>query len=125
MAFDRLSQYGTDTMGRGTQNFQGLTVPNMGMSVHESYASERDETDAEAHPATGGNPLVFVFILLGLIIAMFFVHKSSAVIKGETFGVNWFTFLEVGVMSSFFILLIKAVFGRYHVYGITNAVSTL
>ena len=125
MPLDRLSQYGTDTMSRGAAGFQGLTVPRDTASIHSGYGAERDETDPEAHPATAGNPLVFVFILLGLIIAMFFVHKSSAVIKGETFGVNWFSFLEVGVMASFFILLLKAVFGRWHVAGITNAVASL
>ena len=125
MPLDRVSQYGTDTMGRGTANMQALTVPRMGMQIFESPGGERDDADANSHPATGGNPLAFVFILLGLIVAMFFVHRSSSVVKGESFGVNWFTFLEVGVMATFFILLIKAVFGRFHVYGITNAVSAL
>lgn len=125
MPLDRVSQYGTDTMSRGAANFQGLTIPNLSADVHSSYGAERDQADSESHPATAGNPLLFVFILLGLIVAMWFVHKSSAVIKGESFGVNWFSFIEVGVMASFFILLIKAVFGRYHVAGITNAVATL
>jgi hypothetical protein len=122
---DRVTQYGTDTMGRGAANMQALTVPRNFMSVHNSAPSEVDEANPEDHPATGGNPLTFVFILLGLIVAMFFVHKSSAVIKGESFGVNWFSFIEVGVMASFFILLLKAVFGRWHVPGITNAVASL
>lgn len=125
MALDRVSQYGTDPMGRGAANMSALTVPRGFMSVHESPGSEVDDADAQSHPATGGNPLTLVFILLGLIVAMYFVHKSSTVIKGESFGVNWFSFVEVGVMSTFFIFLLKAVFGRWHVYGITNAVATL
>jgi hypothetical protein len=125
MAFDRVSQYGVDPTGRGAANMSALTVPRGFMSSHNSPANEVDEGDAEAHPATGGNPLTFVFILLGLIVAMFFVHRSSSIVKGETFGVNWFTFLEVGVMATFFILLIKAVFGRWHVYGITPAVAAI
>jgi hypothetical protein len=123
--FDRVSQYGTDPMGRGAANMSALTVPRNFASSHVSPGVEVDEGDADAHPATGGNPLTFVFILLGLIVAMFFVHRSSSIIKGETFGVNWFTFLEVGVMATFFILLIKAVFGRWHVYGITPAVAAI
>ncbi len=125
MPVDRVSQYGTDTMSRGAANFQALTVPRQFSGQNESFGSERDEGDSEAHPATAGNPVTFMLILLGLIVAMFFVHKSSSVIKGDSFGVNWFSFVEVGVMSSFFILLIKAIFGRYHVPGITNAVATL
>lgn len=125
MPLDRVSQYGTDTTSRGAANMSALTIPRMGMKIFESPGGERDDADPNAHPATGGNPLAFVFILLGLIIAMFFVHRSSSVIKGESFGVNWFTFVEVGVMASFFILLIKAIFGRFHVYGITNAVSAI
>jgi hypothetical protein len=125
MAFDRVSQYGVDTMGRGAANMSALTVPRGFASSHVSPGAEVDEGDADAHPATGGNPLTFVFILLGLIVAMFFVHRSSSIIKGETFGVNWFTFLEVGVMATFFILLIKAIFGRWHVYGITPAVAAI
>ncbi len=102
-----------------------LTVPRGFLSTHTSAGTEVDEGDADAHPATGGNPLTFVFILLGLIVAMFFVHRSSNIVKGETFGINWFTFLEVGVMATFFILLIKAIFGRWHVYGITPAVAAI
>lgn len=125
MPFDRVSQYGVDTMGRGAANMSALTVPNNFAAVHFSAGSEVDEANPEEHPATGGNPLTFVFILLGLIVAMFFVHRSSSIVKSEAFGVNWFTFLEVGVMSSFFILLIKAIFGKWHVFGITPAVAAL
>ena len=125
MPFDRVSQYGTDTMGRGAGNMQALTVPRNFMSVHQSAGNEVDEANPDEHPATGGNPLTFVFILLGLIVALFFVHRSSGVLKSEAFGVNWFTFVEVGVMSSFFILLAKAIFGRWHVPGITNGVAAL
>jgi hypothetical protein len=123
--FDRLSQYGTDTSGRGAGNMSALTVPRNFQGVHTSAGSEVDEATPEEHPATGGNPLTFVFILLGLIVVMFFVQKSSSVIKGETFGVNWFSFLQVGVMATFFILLLKAVFGRWHVWGVSNAVSAI
>ncbi len=125
MALDRVSQYGTDTMGRGAANMSALTVPRNFFSIHNAPGEEVDEGDADSHPATGGNPLTFVFILIGLIVAMFFVHRSSSLIKGETFGVNWFTFLEVGVMATAFILLIKAVFGRWHVYGITPAIAAI
>lgn len=123
--FDRVSQYGTDPSGRGAANMSALTVPQNFLSVHQSAGSEVDDANPDEHPATGGNPLTFVFILLGLIVAMFFVHRSSSVLRENTFGVNWFTFLEVGVMASFFILLVKAVFGRFHVFGITNAVATI
>lgn len=102
-----------------------LTVPRNFMSIHQSAGSEVDEANPEDHPATGGNPLTFVFILLGLIVAMFFIHRSSGLIKNESFGVNWFTFLEVGVMATTFILLAKSVFGRFHVPGITNAVAAI
>jgi hypothetical protein len=102
-----------------------LTVPRNFAAVHTSPGNEVDEANPEEHPATGGNPLTFVFILLGLIVAMFFVQRSSSIIKGETFGVNWFSFLQVGVMASFFILLVKAIFGRWHVYGVTPAVAAL
>ncbi len=125
MAFDRVSQYGTDTMGRGAGNMSALTVPRNFATVHMSAGNEVDEANPDDHPATGGNPLTFVFILLALIVVMFFVHKSSSIIKGETFGVNWFTFLEVGTMATFFILLLKAVFGRFHVAGITPAVAAI
>ena len=125
--FDRVSQYGTDPSSRGAANMQALTVPRYYQQAHLSAGEERDEAgNADSqHPATGGNPLTFVFILLGLIIALFFVHKASPYLREQTFGVNWLSFLEVGVMASFFILLTKAVFGRYHVRGITNAVATL
>lgn len=123
--FDRVSQYGTDPTGRGAANMSTLTIPRGFMSTHTSPGAEADEGNADNHPATGGNPLTFVFILLGLIVAMFFVHRSSSVIKGESFGVSWFTFIEVGVLASFFILLIKAIFGRFHVPGITNAVAAI
>lgn len=127
MPLDRVTQYGTDTTGRGASNMQALTVPQYYQQAHLSAGDERDQasnTDSQ-HPATGGNPLTLVFILLGLIVAMFFVHKSSPFLREQTFGVNWLSFFEVGVMATFFILLLKAVFGRYHVRGITNAVATI
>jgi len=123
--FDRVSQYGVDTMGRGAGNMSALTVPRNFASVHFSPGNEVDEANPEEHPATSGNPLTFLFILLALIVVMFFIHRSSSVIKGETFGVNWFTFIEVGTMATFFILLLKAFFGRFNVPGITNAVAAI
>lgn len=125
MPLDRVNQYGVDTTGRGAANLQALTVPRFRMGSHDAPGSEADEGAANDHPATGGNPLTFVFILLGLIVALFFVHRSSSVLKSEAFGVNWFTFVEVGVMASFFILLVKAIFGKFHVPGVTNAVAAL
>ena len=125
MAFDRVSQYGTDTTSRGAGNMSALTVPRNFMAVHSAPGNEVDEANPEDHPATSGNPLAFVFILLGLIVAMFFVHKSSSVLKSESFGVNWFSFVEVTVMASFGILLLKAIFGKWHVPGITNGVAAL
>ncbi len=122
---DRISQYGTDTTGRGAANMSALTVPRNFTYTHSSPGTEVDEGDADSHPATGGNPLLFVFILLGLIVGMFFLHKSSSVLKQETFGVNWFTFFEVGIMATAFILLEKAIFGRWHVPGITSAVAAI
>lgn len=121
---DRVNQYGVDTMGRGSANMQALSIPRGFNISHETPGAESDE-GMEDHPATGGNPLAFMFILLGLIVAMFFLHKASPVLKQESFGVNWFSFFEVGVMSVFFILLVKAVFGRFHVYGITPAVASI
>ena len=123
--FDRVSQYGVDTMGRGAGNMSALTVPRNFAGVHFSAGNEVDEANPEEHPATSGNPLTFLFILLALIVVMFFIHRSSSVIKGETFGVNWFTFIEVGTMATFFILLLKAFFGRFNVPGITNAVAAI
>lgn len=124
MALDRLNQYGVSMQGRGAENMSALSIPRGFGISHESPTAEVDEGDEE-HPATGGNPLSLMFILLGLIVAMFFVHKSSSIIKSEAFGVNWFTFFEVGVMATFFILLLKAVFGRFHLYGITPAVASI
>ena len=125
MPLDRVSQYGTDTMGRGAANMSALTVPQGFFGTHLSAGAEVDQGEPDNHPATGGNPLTFVFILLGLIVVLFFVHKSSSVIQSNAFGVNWFTFIETGVMASFFILLVKAIFGRWHVSGVTNAVAAL
>jgi len=125
MAFDRVSQYGVDPMGRGAANMSALTVPRNFFAVHTSAGNEVDEANPEDHPATGGNPLTFVFLLLGLIVVMFFVHRSSSFLQQNSFGVNWFTFIETGVLATFFILLIKAFFGRFHVPGITNAVAAI
>jgi len=123
--FDRVSQYGIDPTSRGAGNMSALTVPRNFAAVHETAGNEVDDANPDEHPATGGNPTTFLFILLGLIVALFFVHRSSSVLQSNAFGVNWFTFIEVGVMASFFILLIKAIFGRWHVFGVTNAVAAI
>ena len=126
--FDRVTTYGVDTMSRGAANAQALTRPFEGSedpAVFETFGAEYDTMEAEAHPATGGTPLTFVFILLGLILVMFIVHRSSPVLERETFGVNWMSFIQVGVLATFFILLLKAVFGRFHVRGVSNAVAAI
>lgn len=126
--FDRQTQYGTDTMSRGAANAQAITMPfddNVSPEVFESFGTEYDTMDSESHPATGGNPLSLLFLLLGLIVAMFIVHRSSPLLERETFGVNWLSFVQVGVMASFFILLVKAIFGRWNVRGITPGVAAL
>lgn len=126
--FDRQTQYGTDPSSRGAANMQALTRPFYGEESPEVFASagsEYDTMDAETHPATGGNPVTFLFLLLGLIVAMWVLHRSSPILERETFGVNWMSFFQVGVMASFFILLAKAFFGRFNVRGITPGVAAL
>ena len=129
MALNRNLSYGTDTMSRGAGNVQALTLPSYGddsEEVFESYNDTRDErAGPDAHPATGGSPLTFLFILIGLVVIMWFVHRASPALDNNSLGVNWFSFVEVGVMASAFILLAKAVFGRWHVRGITNAVAAI
>lgn len=129
MPFDRVTQYGMDTMGRGAANMQALTRPFFGdesESVHETAGTDYDNMEAGAdHPATAGNPVSFLLILLGLIVALFFVHKASPILARETFGVNWLSFFQVGVMATAFILLEKAIFGRFPVPGVTNAVAAI
>lgn len=122
---DRMSQYGVDPTGRGAANMSALTVPQFYQSVHSSPGSEVDEGDTESHPATGGNPVSFIFVLIGFLVFMFILRRSSSLIQGETFGVNWFTFFQVGAMATAFILLLKSVFGRWHVWGITPAVAAI
>jgi hypothetical protein len=50
-----------------------LTVP--ACQVRLTYlgraVSEVDEGDPEAHPATAGNPLTFLFIIIGTIVALY------------------------------------------------------
>lgn len=123
--FDRVSQYGVDMTGRGTDNMRALTVPQMSQSYRTSPAEEVDEANPETHPATGGNPLTFLFIIIGTIVALYFVRQSSPIVERNTFGLNWFTFLQVTVMSIGGILLTKAFFGRWHVPGISNAVAAI
>jgi hypothetical protein len=122
---DRLSQYGVDTSSRGAGNMSALTVPHNFAQARFSPGNEVDEANPEEHPATGGNPVTFLFILIGLIIAMFFLQRASSVLQRDTFGVNWFSFFQTGVMATAFILLLKAVFGRWHVAGITPAVAAI
>ena len=126
--FDRQTQYGTDTMSRGAANAQALTMPfdqNVDPSVFESFGAEYDSMDSESHPATGGSPVTFLLILIGLIVGLWLIHRSSSVLARETFGVNWLSFFQVGVMATAFILLEKAFFGRFHVRGITPAVAAV
>lgn len=120
--FDRRNEYGVSTSGRGVNNMSGVTLPHRQDDVFQGADEQGGDDD---HPATAGNPLTFLFIILGTIVALFFVRKSSSVIQGETFGVNWFTFLQVTVMSIGGILLTKAIFGRFPVPGISNAVAAI
>lgn len=126
--FDRQTQYGTDPTSRGAANAQAITMPfdeTVSPEVFESFGAEWDTMDAESHPATGGSPLSLLFLLLGLIVVMWVVRRTSPILSNDMFGVNWLTFIQVGTMSAFFILLIKAIFGRWQVRGITPGVAAL
>lgn len=123
--FDRVSQYGVDPMGRGAGNMSALTVPRNFAAVHATAGNEVDDANPEEHPATSGNPLYFMAILFAVIVIAFLAQRTSPALKAETFGVNWFSFVVGGSMSVLFILLIKAVFGRWHVSGITPAVAAI
>lgn len=126
--FDRQTTYGVDTMSRGAANAQALTQPFYGQEspeVFESFGAEYDGMNSEAHPATGGNPVTFLLILLGLIVGMWVLQRASPVLERETFGVNWMSFAQVTVMAMAGILLSKAFFGRFHVRGITPAVAAI
>lgn len=123
--FDRVTQYGVDPTGRGTGNMSALTIPRNAGVTHSSPAAQADELDPESHPATSGNPLTFLFIIIGTMIALFFIRKASSVLQTETLGLNWFNFFTVTTMAIGGILLSKAVFGRWNVPGVTNAVAAI
>ena len=108
---------------------QALTRPFFGdesSEVHEGAGTEYDTLEAGAdHPAVAGNPVTFLLILIGLIVALWAVHRASPILGRETFGVNWLSFFQVTVMAICGILLTKAFFGRFHIPGITPAIAAI
>lgn len=126
--FDREVQYGVDTRSRGGANAQALTMPfpeDANPEIYEGFGTEYDAMVGADHPATGGNPLTLLWIVIGMIVALFFVHRLSPALNEETFGINWLSFFQVGVLSVGFILLGKAIFGRWHVPGITSGFAAI
>lgn len=113
MAFDRVVQSGVSTQRVGVANMQGLTLfRDIGPDYHLSPEVEADE--AAMAGVEEGSPHLWLAALLVAIAALWIVNQHYK------FGVFNLAFIVLVVIAVS--VLLKTVFGRFHVPGLSQVI---
>lgn len=113
MAFDRVVQSGISTQRVGVSNMQGLTLfRDIGPDYHLSPETEADE-NAMAGVETG-SPHLWLAALLVLAAALWIMNQHFK------FGVFNLAFIVLVVISVS--VLLKTIFGKFHVPGLSPVI---
>ena len=98
----------------GAAGLSGQTLPIDQPAVHAPA------TPAEADPRfTGGSPHVVIVGLIGLLVLMWFVRRSSAHLQQNVLGINMFNMLIITITAIVGIVLLKMLFSFVPVPGVT------
>ncbi len=104
-------------LGPGIGGMQSETLP---------YDSPQDHAPADAGgneaAYTGGAPHLTLIGVGGLILIMWFIRKQSAHLQATTLGINLFNLLTITLTAILGIVLLKVIFTKVPVPGVTNLV---
>lgn len=117
------TQPGIDTSGIGAANVQALTLFDSSPS-EPPYPIEAvmSGPSSSGESPIGGNP---VYIILGLLAGLVFLgwlRKQSSHLEGQTLAFNAFNFVVVILVTMIGFVLLKVVFSKYKVPGVTQLV---
>jgi hypothetical protein len=113
VAFDRVVQSGISTQRIGAANMQGLTLfKDIGPDYH--LAPDVEATENAMAGVEEGSPHLWLAALLVLVAALWIVNQHYK------FGVFNLAFIVLVVMASS--VLLKTVFGKFHVPGLSQVV---
>lgn len=112
-SFDRVVQSGISTQRVGVANMQGLTLMSgIGPDYHEAPQQEADENAMAG--VQEGSPHLWLAALLVLVAALWIINQHYK------FGVFNLAFIVVTVLAMS--VLLKAIFGKYHVPGLSQVI---
>lgn len=109
--FDRVVQFGTSPQRVGVANMQKLTLFEDVPAYHESPGQEFAENTGAPPP---GSPHLWLAALLVLVTALWIVNRHFS------FGPLNLVFIILVTISG--IVLLKTVFGKFHVPGLSQVV---
>lgn len=113
MAFDRVTQSGVSTQRVGVANMQGLTLfRDIGPDYH--LAPDVEAEEAATAGTDQGSPHLWLAALLVLAAALWILNQHFK------FGVFNLAFIVLVVLST--TVLLKTVFGRFHVPGLSPVI---
>lgn len=112
MAYDRVVQSGISTQRVGVANMQGLTLfKDVSPASHEA---PQQEAEAAAMPQDQGQPNLWLAALFVLIAALWVTNRNI------DFGPLNLAFVILTVIAG--TVLLKTIFGRIHIPGLSQVI---
>lgn len=110
--YDRVVQSGVSTQRVGVANMQGLTLfRDVGPASHEAPVVE---AETNAMPPQEGSPHLWLAALIVLAVALWITNQHF------DFGPLNLAFIVLVTMAG--MVLLKTIFGRFHVPGLSQVV---
>jgi hypothetical protein len=105
----------------GTNAITAMTEPDFG-NARKHVA--QNTTEAE-NAATGGNPGIVLLGMAGILVILHIARKNSRYLQENVFGITPFSVITIGLTSVLFIVMLKWLFFRFPVPGVTQVVSAV
>lgn len=119
------TQPGGDPSSIGVSNVQALTLfsaePNTPSFQVEASLMNGEGTSSGEHPA-GGNPVWIVLLGIGLLILLGWLRKQSSHLEGQTIAFNAFNFVTMILTVMIGFVLVKMLFAKFPIPGVTQFV---
>jgi hypothetical protein len=119
------TQPGTDTSSVGVANVQALTLftaePSTPPYPIEAQLEPGGSAATGDHPA-GGNPVWIVLVGLALLVFLGWLRKQSSHLEGQTIALNAFNFVLMILTVMIGFVLVKMLFAKFPVPGLTQFV---
>ena len=115
MANNRYSDGGI-YLGPGIGGMQAETLP------YDSPADHAPADSSATDAVQGGAPHLTLVGVAGLLLLMWFIRRQSSHLQATTFGINLFNLLTVTFTAILGIVLLKVLFTKFPIPGVTSLV---